>query len=138
MITKNECEKSLLKTNVKGAKQFVSTFPNESVIISQDDKAKIPLGIPAVSRTFHSVQTLTQPVTIMDHDFPCGSKQKFIPSVYLFINPTMSNEVLRTGKLAIMIRPEYFLGTTSKTHANDLYSLIDSKSLAHVIFVCTA
>ncbi|CAB4421582.1 unnamed protein product [Rhizophagus irregularis] len=37
---------------VKGAKQFAALFSIHSVIISQDDKAKVPLGIPAVGRTF--------------------------------------------------------------------------------------
>jgi hypothetical protein len=40
---------------VKGAKQFAALFPIHSVIIFQDDKAKIPLGILAVRRTFQTM-----------------------------------------------------------------------------------
>ncbi|CAB4475417.1 unnamed protein product [Rhizophagus irregularis] len=43
--------------SVKGAKQFAALFPTHSVIISQDDKAKDPLGIPAVRRTFKTIQS---------------------------------------------------------------------------------
>jgi hypothetical protein len=38
--------------SVKGAKQFAASFSTNSIIISQDDKAKVPLGILAVRRTF--------------------------------------------------------------------------------------
>ncbi|CAG8539378.1 10867_t:CDS:2 [Funneliformis mosseae] len=39
----------------KGAKQFATLFSTYSVIVFQDDKAKIPLGIPAVRRTFQTI-----------------------------------------------------------------------------------
>ncbi|CAG8787693.1 23602_t:CDS:2, partial [Cetraspora pellucida] len=47
--------------SVKGARQFAQTFAEFSVIISQDDKAKISLGIAAVGRTFHTLQSSFQP-----------------------------------------------------------------------------
>ncbi|GBC42209.2 hypothetical protein GLOIN_2v1766467 [Rhizophagus irregularis DAOM 181602=DAOM 197198] len=56
--------------SVKGAKQFAALFSTHSVIISQDDKAKVPLGIPAVGRTFQTLQSFQEPVTLPDHDFP--------------------------------------------------------------------
>ncbi|GBC07153.1 hypothetical protein RclHR1_00730002 [Rhizophagus clarus] len=43
--------------SVKSIRQFVETFPEHSIIISQDDKTKVPLGIPAVGHTFSTVQT---------------------------------------------------------------------------------
>ncbi|CAB4416409.1 unnamed protein product [Rhizophagus irregularis] len=43
--------------SVKGAKQFAALFSTHSVIISQDDKAKVPLDIPAVGRTFQTIQS---------------------------------------------------------------------------------
>lgn len=49
-----------------------------------------------------------------------ASKHKLIPSVYLLINPSNTNESLRSGKMRIFIRPEYFLGTSSETHMVDL------------------
>ncbi|PKC10142.1 hypothetical protein RhiirA5_498690 [Rhizophagus irregularis] len=109
--------------SVKCAKQFTSTFADVSVVISQDDKAKIGLGVPAVRRTFHKLQSVNEPATIADHDFPIGFGQKLIPSVYLIINPNESNDELRTGKLAIFIRPQWSLGTSSLTHMQDLESL---------------
>ena len=77
-----------------------------SVIISQDDKAKIGLGVLAVSRTFRALQSINEPVSVADHDFPTGSGQKLIPSVYLIIKPDESKDELRTGQLAIFIRSQ--------------------------------
>lgn len=110
--------------SVKYARQFATVFADNSVIISQDDKAKIGLGVPAVGRTFHTLQSVHEPVSIADHDFPLGSGQKLIPSVYLMIKPNEANNELRTGQLAIFVRRQWSLGTSSLTHMQDLESLV--------------
>ncbi|CAG8516623.1 4830_t:CDS:2 [Cetraspora pellucida] len=109
--------------SVKMVRKFAVTFANHSLIISQDDKAKVGLGVPAVGRTFKSIQSLSEPITVSDHDFPCGAKQKLIPSVYLIINPENTNETLRQGQLSIYVRPEYFVGTSSLSHMRDLIEI---------------
>ena len=43
-----------------------------SVVISQDDKAKIGLGVPAVGRTFQILQSVHEPIRVTDYDFPVG------------------------------------------------------------------
>ena len=58
-----------------------------------------------------------------DYDFPAGNGQKLIPSVYLMIKPNESNDELRIGKLAIFVRRQWSLGTSSLTHMQDLESL---------------
>ncbi|PKB95214.1 hypothetical protein RhiirA5_437132 [Rhizophagus irregularis] len=80
--------------SVKSAKQFANVFADMSVVISQDDKAKIDLGIPAVGRSFHTLQSVNEPVYVADHDFPAGNGQ----------NPLV-------------------IGTSSLTHMQDLKSL---------------
>jgi len=52
-----------------------------------------------------------------------ANKHKLIPSVYLIINPSNTNESLRSGKMRIFIRPEYFLGTSCETHMVDLMTI---------------
>ncbi|CAG8846171.1 1060_t:CDS:2, partial [Gigaspora margarita] len=89
--------------SVKYAKQFVSMFADMSVIISQDDKAKVGLGVLAVGQTFRTLQSINEPVVVADHDFPIGYGQKLISSVYLIIKPNKLNDELRTGELAIFI-----------------------------------
>ncbi|CAG8568014.1 12107_t:CDS:2 [Cetraspora pellucida] len=110
--------------SVKGARQFAQTFAEFSVIISQDDKAKISLGIAAIGRTFHILQSSSQPVQIPNHDFVHGSNQKLIPSVYLIIKPSEANDNLRTRQVAIFVWPQWSIGTSSITHMEDLTCLV--------------
>ncbi|CAI2196407.1 15115_t:CDS:1, partial [Funneliformis geosporum] len=110
--------------SVKCARQFATVFADKSVVISQDDKAKIGLGIPAVGRTFRTLQSVHEPVCVADYDFPAGYEQKLILSVYLMIKLNELNDDLRTGQLAIFVRCQWSLGTSLLTHMQDLKSLI--------------
>ena len=98
-------------------------FANMSVIISQDDKAKVGLGIPAVDQIFQTLQSINEPVSVADHDFPIGCRQKLISSVYLIIKLNELKDELRTGQLIIFIRLQWPIGTSSLTHMQDLESL---------------
>ncbi|CAG8851261.1 2383_t:CDS:1, partial [Gigaspora margarita] len=115
---------------VKSAKQFAPAFAVHSVIISQDNKAKVPLRIPAVGRTFKTIQTARELVEISDHDFPKESKQKLTPSVYLTINPEDSNDSLCTGQLSIFIRPQWQFKSFSLTHMVDLTIMMENPVLS--------
>src|SRR5438034_2959269 len=57
-----------------------------------------------------------------------ASKHKLIPSIYLLINPSDTNDSLRSGKVRIFICPEYFLGTSCETHMVDLMSITKEES----------
>ncbi|CAG8844878.1 7100_t:CDS:2, partial [Gigaspora margarita] len=120
------------ETKKFSVKQFAAMFSHYSVVISQDDKAKVPLGIPAVGKTFQTMQTINENVTLADHDFPIGAHQKLIPLVYLAIDPSDSNDSLRKGQLAIFIRPQYNVGTSSNTHMADLITLTNQESFKHI------
>ena len=67
-------------------------------------------------------------MSVPDHDFPKGAKHKLIPSVYLVINPDNTNDSLRSGKMRIFIRPEYFLGTSCETHMVNLMTITEEES----------
>ena len=82
----------------------------------------------AVGRTFKTMQTTNEPVSVPDHDFPIAAKHKLVPSVYLLINPSNTNDSLRSGKMRIFIRPEYFLSTSCETHMVDLMSITKEES----------
>ncbi|CAB4486770.1 unnamed protein product [Rhizophagus irregularis] len=110
--------------STKYARQFATAFADNSVVISQDDKAKIGLGVPAVGQIFHSLQSVNEPVSVADHDFPLGNAQKLVLSVYFITKLNESNDELRTGQLAIFVRRQWSLGTFSLTHMQDLESLV--------------
>ena len=74
----------------------------------------------AVGKTFKTIQTTNELVSVPDHDFPKAAKHKLVPSVYLLINPSDTNDSLCSGKVRIFIRLEYFLSMFCKTHMVDL------------------
>ncbi|CAG8825149.1 9710_t:CDS:2, partial [Gigaspora rosea] len=45
---------------IASVRQFVAMFSHYSVVISQDDKAKVLLGISAVGKTFQTMQTINE------------------------------------------------------------------------------
>ncbi|GET63131.1 hypothetical protein GLOIN_2v1783204 [Rhizophagus irregularis DAOM 181602=DAOM 197198] len=67
--------------------------------------------------------SVNEPVCVAYHNFPAENGQKLIPFVYLIIRPNESNDELRTGKLAICVRRQWFFGTSSLTYMQDLESL---------------
>ncbi|CAG8777658.1 6654_t:CDS:2, partial [Gigaspora margarita] len=111
--------------SVKAARVFAAVFASDTIVILQDDKTKIGLGIPAVGRTFKTMQSINKPVTVEDHDF---SKR-----IYLLIDTNDSNTTLQSGQLAIFIRPEYFVGTSSLTHIADLLNLVNDQDFVSVL-----
>ncbi|GES92068.1 hypothetical protein GLOIN_2v1783204 [Rhizophagus clarus] len=90
--------------SIKSARQFATVFADKTVIISQDDKVKIGLGVSAVDQTFRTLQSVYEPISVADHDFPLGNRQKLVPSVYLMIKPNKSHDELQTGQLTIFVR----------------------------------
>ncbi len=59
------------------------------------------LRVPIVGRTFQTLQSINEPVSVANYNFPIGCRQKLIPSVYLIIKPNELKDELRTGQLAI-------------------------------------
>lgn len=118
--------------SVKNAKQFAASFSDKIVILSQDDKAKVAVGIPVVGRHFETMQSVRESVSVADHDFPIGLSQKLVPSVYLMINPKEGDDSVRDGQIAIFIRAQWHLGSSSMTHMTDICSLITNKKFDEV------
>ncbi|RHZ69031.1 hypothetical protein Glove_291g20 [Diversispora epigaea] len=97
---KSHVDEHYYLVSIKAARIFIEVFSDETIIISQDDKTKVGLGIPAESLTRTRTQaralpfaSINEPVTIKDHNFPIGSEMKLIPSIYLVINPADSSNI---------------------------------------------
>jgi hypothetical protein len=117
------------RASVKQLKDIASYLvPDVCVLISQDDKAKIPLGVAAVSRTFHCFQSISSPLTVPDHDFPIANKHKIIPSFYLFLASAkqFDEEDPVPRKLACVTRGQLFTSTSAQTHLTDLSNMMKS------------
>ncbi|CAG8821906.1 42462_t:CDS:2 [Gigaspora margarita] len=132
LIELQEIYKHYCLALVKGVKQFAAMFFYNSIVTLQDDKAKVPLGIPAIGKIFQIMQTINKTVTFTNHDFPIETHQKLIPSIYLAIDPLDSNDTLCKGQLAIFVHPQYNVGTSSNTHMVDLITLTNQKSFNNI------
>ncbi|CAG8561511.1 34166_t:CDS:2, partial [Gigaspora margarita] len=91
---KPHIDKYYCLASVKTAQTLAKVFVDDAIIISQDDKTKVNLGVLAVGRTFKTIQTINEPILVADHNFLVSSKIKLIPSVYLVIDLANSNDSL--------------------------------------------
>ncbi|CAG8748294.1 19625_t:CDS:2 [Cetraspora pellucida] len=96
------------------------------------DKHYCLASVKAVGKTFQTMQTIHETVTLADHDFPIGAHQKLIPSVYLAIDSSDSNDTLCKGQLGIFVRPQYNISTSSNTHMADLIKLTNQESFTNI------
>ncbi|CAG8794173.1 15391_t:CDS:1, partial [Cetraspora pellucida] len=88
---------------IKALKTFTSTLSNISVLVFQDDKTKVNVGISAICCTFQTIQLIAALIKLEDYDFLIGIFQKLVPSIYLIINLADSNDTIRTEQLTIYV-----------------------------------
>jgi hypothetical protein len=119
----------------KYLRDLASFLGKRCVFLSQDDKAKVPIGIPAVSRTFSCVQSVNTEIALPDHDFPVGSNHKFIPSFYLICSANASNHSSSwtQEQIACFVRCQLFESSSSSSHVNDIARLLDVPSISPLL-----
>ncbi|CAG8491752.1 6407_t:CDS:2, partial [Scutellospora calospora] len=105
------------------------------IIMLQDNKAKVPLSISVVEKSFKAIQSYNKLVTILNYDFSVSLQQKLTSSVYLIINLSDTNDILCKGQLSIYICSQYKIGTSSVIYMNDLYSLMNNSSFDDMLKV---
>lgn len=108
-------------------------------MLSQDDKAKVPLGIAAAKLQSPMLMHVEYDrVRLPDHDFAVGTRHKLTPSVYagLVIKKDGMGKpeaVTYSGPTYIAIRSAKHSSSTATTHAKDISTLLrqeDFKALA--------
>src|SRR4051812_11725714 len=114
--------------SVKSVKSFALAFLQDVVLISQNDKVKVSFGIAAVERTFKTMQTINELISVPDHDFSVSVKHKLVSSVYLVINSNDTNDSLCSDQMQIFIHPELFLSTSCETHIVNLLAITKEKT----------
>lgn len=60
--------------------------PDEVAFLSQDDKARVAIGITAANKQAPLLMHLEYRVTLPDHDWVVANRHKLIPSVYAGIH----------------------------------------------------
>lgn len=106
----NSLRKSHQDTHFAAAtvKDLAVLYGEKSVaLLSQDDKARVPLGLPAAHKQSAILMRMDYRVQLPDHDYVVATRHKLVPSVYagLVIN---KSAVSYSGPTYIAIRSEKF------------------------------
>ena len=96
---------------------------NHVLFLSQDDKVRVPLGLPISKKQTAILMHLEYKVTLPDHDFPIGEKHKLIPSVYAACLKK-DGEVSYNGPTFISIRSGKHDKSCAETHSDDFERIL--------------
>ena len=124
------------KATIKYLENVASLLgPEDVFFLSQDDKARVPIGITAAKSQAPILMHMEYRVTLPDHDWVVAQKHKLIPSVYagICIKPQgmgRSNAVSYSGPTFIGIRSGKHGSSNASTHANDLDTVVHSKEFS--------
>lgn len=94
--------------------------PEEVCFISQDDKAKVPIGLTAANKQAPILMHVEYRVSLPDHDWVIASKHKLIPSVYACIE--IKQDGLGKGEAVGYSGPTYVAIRSGKHSSSTAYS----------------
>ena len=102
--------------------------PRQVFFISQDDKARVPIGLKAANKQSPILMHLQYRVKLSDHDWVVANRHKLIPSVYTGINIKPQGlgypeAVTYSGPTYIAIRSGKHDSSSAESHAVDFNRL---------------
>jgi len=113
--------------------------PDEVTIISQDDKAKVPIGISAANCQAPVLMNLEYRVKLPDHNWIVAENHKLIPSVYAAL--MLESEgygdrkcIQYSGPTYIATRSGKHSKSTAYSHARDFERLYEIDSFKPFLF----
>ena len=92
--------------------------------ISQDDKARVPLGLPVAKKQTALIMHVDYKIKLPDHDFSIGEKHKLIPSVYAACH-VKDRKISFSGPTYIAIRSAKHDSSTANSHQYDFTRLTE-------------
>ena len=103
--------------------------PDSVLVLSVDDKAKVPTGITAATKQAPIVMHMTYEIRLPDHDFLVATSHKLTPSVYAACEITKSSSksdfnITYSGPMHIVIRGGKHDSSTAYTHGRDFDKLL--------------
>lgn len=107
--------------------------PDKVIYLSQDDKARVPIGLTAANKQAPLLMHVEYKVSLPDHDFVNASQHKLIPSVYAIceIKPNEMGRpeaVTYSGPTYIAIRSAKHSSSTATSHADDFNRLLSCEA----------
>ena len=104
--------------------------PDEVCFLSQDDKARVPIGLTAANKQSPLLMHMEYKVTLPDHDWVIAAKHKLIPSVIAGIQIKKDGLgrpecVGYSGPTYVSIRSGKHSSSTALSHALDFERLLE-------------
>ncbi|KAF2890869.1 hypothetical protein ILUMI_15304, partial [Ignelater luminosus] len=93
--------------------------PQAVNVLSVDDKARVPLGLPAAQKQAPILMRYERQILVPDHDYPIARGLKLIPSV-IGVLCFKDWKVSYSGPTCISIRGSAIDSSTAETHRQDL------------------
>ena len=112
--------------SVKYAGDLAEIFSDEHVFFpSQDDKARVPIGLPVSEKQDVILMHLEYKMSFPDHDFPIGKQHKLIPSVYASCKCQKNDPAISySGPTYIAIRSVKHDKSCAVSHHEDFQKLL--------------
>ncbi|CAG8550095.1 7005_t:CDS:2 [Dentiscutata heterogama] len=120
---------------IRNIKEMVSLLgPKSALVISQDDKARIPLGLAVANKQAPILMKLEYRVELPDHDWVVAERHKLIPSVYAVLDVQegkygQAEAVTYSGPTFIRIRSGKHDSSTAYSHGKDFDDLMVEEKL---------
>ncbi|CAF4890528.1 unnamed protein product, partial [Rotaria socialis] len=131
---KKHVDQYFAMNTINHLKTLASMFGSDAVFfLSQDDKARVPIGLPAARKQAPLLMHLDYKISLPDHDFVVAPGHKLIPSVYAACTINNKNEVTYSGPTYISIRSGKHDSSTAETHHRDFSLLFESKDFQSVM-----
>ena len=97
--------------------------PSSVLVLSIDDKARVKLGLAAVSLQSPVLKSMDYEVRLADHFFVIGERHSLMPSVYGVCDVNEKGRFSYSGDTFIRIRSGKHDSSTPYTHAHDIQEL---------------
>ncbi|CAF4855542.1 unnamed protein product, partial [Rotaria socialis] len=123
-LHKHHGDTKFAQSTIRDLKHIACTLGNEMVFyLSQDDKCRIPLGIPAAHKQAPLIMSMKIQIKLPGHDFAIATKHKLIPSVYgaCIIN---DERVSYSDPTFAAVRSGKHDHSSTIAHANDFDTLV--------------
>lgn len=136
---KAHCDQQFCVATIRSLETIASVLgPHQVSFISQDDKARVPIGTTAANKQLPLLMHVEYRVSLPDHDWVVASKHKLIPSVYaacIIKADTIGSPeaVTYTGPTYIAIRSAKHSSSKASTHAVDLKKLLTLETFKEIV-----
>ncbi|KAF2898335.1 hypothetical protein ILUMI_07839 [Ignelater luminosus] len=105
------------KTHIRDLAELLG--PQAVNVLSVDDKARVPLGLPAAQKQAPKLMRYERQILMPDHDYPIAKGLKLIPSV-IDVLCFKDWKVSYSGPTCISTRGGAIDSSTAETHRQDL------------------